>query len=161
SSPPAVPSPSALGAASFAPTTGRCGCTGSSDGLRSFSTDGRGIVELPIWRRVRCSLIASPLALCVHRGDGHERSGEEGGGGGYPLSIVATAERNPSDAIGLVRSVPALQFCAFLLGRRFRQHHAAGLPAVQGPGRSAARHLSYGRLFASDSVSEAIEKAQG
>jgi hypothetical protein len=106
--------------------------------------------------------MASPLALFVHGGDVRKGSGEEGGGGGYPLSILATVERAPSNGrIRLVRSVPALQFRAFLLGRRCRQHDAAGVPAVQGPGSSAPRHISYGGLFASDSVSEASAKAWG
>jgi hypothetical protein len=57
--------------------------------------------------------------------------------------------------------VPALQFRAFLLGRRHRQHDEAVVPTVQGPGRSRSRHFSHGGQFTPDSVSEAAEKAQG
>jgi len=69
------------------------------------------------------------------------------------------SRKDPSHAIRLVRTVPALQFRAFLLGRCHRQHDEPVVPALQGPDRREPRYLSHGGLFASDSVSKGESKA--
>ncbi len=115
---------------------------------------GRCIGADASWR-----LIGVPLAIYVHRGDAPGWSGEEGGVGGDPLSFLATAEGSAPNAIRVVWSLPALQFRAFLPGRRHREHDEAVMPTVQGPGRSSPCDLSHGGLLAPHSVSQTHQKA--